>query len=415
MEKRISKVLVGRIIHLKNEEKIVDLNPGYICINEKGKIISTGIGKPPFMGEEERLDFSGKIILPGLIDLHAHVPQYYQRGRIGKTLLDWLSKYIFPAEIQFKNPRIASNIARRFFKEMLSNGTTTAVLYSSSHRESTNIVFEEAERLGIRAFIGMVLMDRNGPPELLKDIKKAIKDMEFIANKWHKKFDRLFYIVTPRFAVSCSMKLMKEAANFARKNGFYIQTHLSEQKSEIKTVRELFPDYNSYTDVYDKAGLLTSKTIVAHAIHLSDDERKILKERGTSIAHCPSSNFFLRSGVMNLKKAEEYGIKVGFGSDIGAGPFINMFQVSHIAYYANPIHPIKAFYYLTLGAAKILGLDEKIGNFEKGKEADIVVLEPPLSRSNKENIEDLLSSLIFLSDKQNVIATLIKGKLVYKV
>ena len=380
----------------------------YMAVDDDGRIAALSNERPSVGGE--LIDYSGSLILPGFIDTHIHLPQLHERAMISDSLLEWLERYIFPAEEKFTDPDFAREVSREFFGSLLRNGTTTAVVFSSSHREATEIAFEEAMKSGMRAVIGQVLMDMNGPEELLTTPERAVEDIKAVASRWHGFDGRLFYAVTPRFAVSCTMELMRAAAEVAREMDLYVQTHLSEQVGEIEEVMRLFPEAESYTDVYLKAGLLGERTIVAHAIHLSDRERKILAETGTKIAHCPSSNFFLHSCVMDLKAQEKAGLTVSLGSDVGAGPFLSMLEVLRDAYYANVISPFKAFHLLTMGGARALGMEDRIGSFEVGKEADFVVINPEPLAGVDENLEVLLSRLMILGDERNVVATYVRGK-----
>ncbi|WP_461866642.1 guanine deaminase [Thermococcus sp.] len=399
------RIYKGRILSFESPSTVNEYR--YMVVREDGRILELSNEIPVRKGEV--VDYSDYLILPGFIDTHIHLPQFYQRAKINNSLLDWLEKYIFPAEMKFSDSEFARKASKEFFAELLRNGTTTAVVYSSPHKEATEIAFQEAEKSGIRAVIGQVLMDRNGPEELLITPEKATKDIREVASRWHGSDDRLFYAVTPRFAVSCTMELMKRAAQTAKELDLYIQTHLSEQVGEIEVVKQLFPDIPTYTEVYDRAGLLSEKTIVAHAIHLSDYERELLAKRGTKIAHCPSSNFFLHSGVMNLRKQEKFELKISLGSDVAAGPFLSMLEVLRDAYYANAMTPRKAFYLLTMGGAKALGMEDRIGNFEVGKEADFVVLELEPLASINDDIDEILSKLMILGDERNVIATYVRG------
>ncbi|ASJ07758.1 hypothetical protein A3L11_00340 [Thermococcus siculi] len=380
----------------------------YMSVNDEGHIVALSREKPAITGE--LVDYSEYLILPGFIDTHIHLPQLHERARISGSLLEWLERYIFPAEGRVADPNFAREVNEEFFSLLLRNGTTTAVVFSSSHREATEIAFEEAMKSGIRAVIGQVLMDMNGPGELLTTPERAVEDIKAVASRWHGFDGRLFYAVTPRFAVSCTMELMRASAEVAREMNLYVQTHLSEQVGEIEEVLRLFPDAESYTDVYLRAGLLGERTIVAHAIHLSDRERKMLADTGTKVAHCPSSNFFLHSGVMDLKAQEKAGLTVSLGSDVGAGPFLSMLEVMRDAYYANPMGPFKAFHLLTMGGARALGMEDRIGSLEAGKEADFVVIDPePLAGTGGE-LEVLLSRLMILGDERNVTARYVRGR-----
>ncbi len=406
------RIYKGRILSFKSPSTVNEYR--YMIVQGDGRILELSNETPIRIKKGEVVDYSDYLILPGFVDTHLHLPQFYQRAKINSSLLDWLEKYIFPAETKFSDPEFARKTSKEFFAELLRNGTTFAVVYSSSHKEATEIAFQEAEKSGIRAVIGQVLMDRNAPEELLTTPEKAIKDIHGVASRWHGFDGRLFYAVTPRFAVSCTMGLMEKAAQIAKELDLYIQTHLSEQIGEIEVVKELFPDILTYTEVYDRSGLLSEKTIVAHAIHLSDYERRLLAKRGTKIAHCPSSNFFLHSGVMDLRKQEEFGLKISLGSDVAAGPFLSMLKVLRDAYYANAMTPRKAFYLLTMGGAKVLGMEDRIGSFEVGKEADFVVLNPEPLASINDNMDELLSKLMILGDERNVVATYVRGNALWQ-
>ncbi len=400
------KIYKGRILSF--EDPFSPKEYLYMAVDDDGRIVSLSRERPEIEGE--LIDYSGNLILPGFIDTHIHLPQLRERAMISDSLLEWLERYIFPAEERFADPEFARKVSNEFFTTLLRNGTTTAVVYSSPHREATEMAFEEAMKSGIRAVIGQVLMDMNGPEELLTTPERATEDIRAVASRWHGFDGRLFYAVTPRFAVSCTMELMRAAGDVAGKMNLYVQTHLSEQIGEIEEVMRLFPEAESYTDVYRRAGLLGKRTIVAHAIHLSGREREILAETGTKIAHCPSSNFFLHSGVMDLKAQERAGLTVSLGSDVGAGPFLSMLEVMRDAYYANAMSPFKAFHLLTMGGARALGMEEGIGSLEVGKEADFVVINPEPLAGADDDLEVLLSRLMILGDERNVVATYVRGK-----
>ncbi len=400
------RVYKGRILSF--EDPSYPREYRYMAVDGDGKIAALSNERPPVGGD--LIDYSGSLILSGFIDTHIHLPQLRERAMISDSLLEWLERYIFPAEEKFADPEFAREVSREFFSGLLRNGTTTAVVFSSSHREATEIAFAEAMKSGIRAVIGQVLMDMNGPEELLTTPERAVEDIKAVASRWHGFDGRLFYAVTPRFAVSCTMELMRAAAKVAREMNLYVQTHLSEQTGEIEEVMRLFPGAESYTDVYRRAGLLGERTIVAHAIHLSDRERKILAETGTKIAHCPSSNFFLHSGVMDLMAQERAGLTVSLGSDVGAGPFLSMLEVMRDAYYANSMSPFKAFHLLTMGGARALGMEDRIGSLEVGKEADFVVINPEPLAGVDDSLEVLLSRLMVLGDERNVSATYVRGE-----
>lgn len=354
-------------------------------------------------------DRSNEYALPGFIDLHTHLSQYYIRGLYEPALLPWLNKYVFPEEERSKNIEYAEKLSRDFFSAMLKAGTTTCVIYTAPFFSACDMAFEIAQETGIRALIGMTMMDMNCPENLQQNSHKTLEESILLYEKWHGKNAKLDYIFTPRFAPTCSLELMKEVAKYAIEHNAWIQTHLSENKEEIEMVKEIF-GFKNYTEVYQKAGLLTQHSIFAHCIHLSDEEIKMLAENKCKIAHCPDSNFFLKSGEFSLQKIEEAGIEYGLGSDVGAGTSLNMFYHTKIMNYRQsdyPVLPAKALYHITLGSAKLLGVDKIIGSLEIGKEADIVFLKPPLNYPLKNNG---ISQLVFCGQEFSLTQTLVAGR-----
>lgn len=390
----------GHIVTYNSDGKLVDVN-GYITVKDN-KIVSLSQDRPT----GEIIDYEGFVLLPGFVDTHIHLPQINIRGKWSTSLLKWLEDYVFPEEQRFLDAEYARKNSRKFFNELSKNGTTSAMVYGPPSASSTDVAFEEAHRSGLRIMMGQTLMDQNVPEPLKTRIADARKDVRALAEKWNT--EHLSYTLTLRFAPACSMELMRETAKIARLLNLRIQTHISEQEDEVALVKTMYGA--GYAEVYDNAGVLTPRTVLAHGIHLTRDEMQLIASRGSKIAHCPSSNFFLHSGVMPLAKLEKYGIDIGMGSDVAAGPFLNMLPVLRDAYYANPISPRKAFYLLTLGGAKVLGLEKEIGTLEPGKQADFVVLK---LHNEHETVDSLLSELMFLSDDRNVVATYVGGKKIY--
>ena len=396
---------LSRIITYYNG-KLRDFKTHYLIV-ENGKIIGISEKK-----QENFVDYSDYVILPGFVDTHTHLAQIDARAKWYPDLIHWLEKYIFPAELKFRDDEYARDAAQRFFKALARNGTTTAAVFSSPFKNATNIAFQEASERGLRIIMGQVMMDINVPDELKITVEKAEKDTRELANKWHGYNDMLYYAVTPRFAVSCSMALMKNLAKISREKELFVQTHISEQEREIEEVLKLNPDFKNYAEVYQHAGLLGPKTILAHGVHLGEEELKIIKKENSSIAHCPSSNFFLHSGIMSIDFMKRFKLRIGFGSDIAAGPYFSMFEVARDASYSNSISPEEAFYYITLGGAKSLGFDKITGSLEPNKSADFIVVS--LENFDDLTTRELLSSLIYLGDDRNIVATYVNGKEVYK-
>src|SRR5919202_860162 len=282
----------GRILNPISYTQFEDIADGALVVSE-GKIIEYGKFKD-LRRRGNIVYFGDKEIAPGLIDTHVHLPQYDVVAMDGYELLEWLDKYIFPAEKRFESVEVARGAAARFFTDLKANGTTTACVYSTIHKDSTDEAFKEAHRSGLRVFMGKAMMDQNSPQFLQEKTADSLKSSEELCKKWHRKdHDRLNYVFSPRFAGTCSMELMKQVSNLAKRYDAYIQTHLSENCHEIRLVKALFPDYRNYAQVYESAELLKPTTIMAHCIYLEDEEIRILRKYSVKVAHCPSSNFFL--------------------------------------------------------------------------------------------------------------------------
>lgn len=358
-------------------------------------------------------DLSGLLAVPGFIDIHVHLSQHRIRGLYEPSLLSWLEKHVYPAEALSRDENYARGISDDFFQALFANGTTTSVIYTAPFEKASEIAFESAARLGARAMIGMTMMDHNSPPELAQSTADSFEQSVRLYENFQDSSPLLSYIFTPRFAISCSASLLEKVGSFARENSAWIQTHLSENKDEVIQVVEDF-SAPSYTQVYEQAGLLTPRTILAHAIHLSEAEMDIIKERGCRIAHCPDSNFFLKSGEFNYPAMAARDIPIGIGSDVAAGTTLSMPFHAKMASYRQstyPILPQRLFYHITLGNARLLDMGDRIGSIEEGKEADICLLRMPSRRIDE---EDLVSSLCFCGDEFPPNETIIAGKTVYK-
>jgi guanine deaminase len=385
-------------------------------------------------GTASVLDLRPWVLMPGLVDLHAHLPQLPNAGvGAGLDLLTWLERYIFPLERDF-DVATAELIAPAAFRAFARAGTTTVVAYGALWAESLDTCFRAAEAHGIRTVIGKVMMDRlsydtdRDPTEVLE---LSLRQSTELCATWHGRDDgRLMYAFTPRFAVSCSAAMLRASAQAATDAGAHWQTHLSEDRGEIAEVRRLFPEALDYTDVYDRAGGLTPRAILAHAIHLSDREVGRLAESGAVIAHCPSSNLFLASGAMPLSRYLAGGIRIGLGSDVAAGPDAPLFSVMRAGAYtqnalraaglsdAPPLSPADWLRLGTLGGAEALGLQDRIGSVEEGKEADLIAIDPSVTlplegvgAHDTERPDEMLSRLIFRAHPTMVRGAWVRGRL----
>jgi len=371
------------------------------------------------------INYPGKLIVPGFVDTHLHYPQAEIMGAYGEQLLEWLENYAFPAEKQYKDEEYAAKMADFFIDQLLRNGTTTAMVFCTVHKESVEALFTAAERKNMRIIAGKVLMDRNAPDSLLDTPESGYSESKKLIEKWHKR-GRLLYAITPRFAPTSTAEQLELAGKLKKEfPDAYVQTHLSENQYEIEWVKELFPEQENYLDVYHHYGLTGSRSIFAHCIHLEEKEWDCLHKTDSAIAFCPTSNLFLGSGLFKLDHAWDKKVKVGMATDIGGGTSFNMLHTLSEAYKVMQLQKQKfsayeAFYLATLGGAKALSLDHVIGNFSIGKEADFVVLDPAATvlqakRSEKsKNVADVLFSLIILGDDRSIFHTYVDGNLVYE-
>lgn len=405
---------------------VCDFLPDYcLTIDEQGKIVSIEPFALTSINENDRLiELNNCVITPGLIDLHSHLPQYSAIG-IGKgTLLSWLSNYIIPLESKFSNEKFAHEQSVAFFTEALLYGTTTIVTYCSIHRNSTSIAFETASALGIRAFIGNSLIDLPNGPGYFIPLETIKSDIEYLLKKYHlTNSDKLSYIVSPRYAGSCTKELMNYCANFAKMNDLFIQTHLAENKSELELMKKLHPEFKNYTAIYDKTGLLTDNTLLAHCIYLDQSELAMIQKAGSIVCHCPTSNRYLSSGIMPLVNYQKIGLRIGLGTDVAAGYSLSMLNEAKEAIETsksydisndrngNDISATYAFYLSTKGAAENLKMSDKVGSIQIGLDADLAIFELDCSHDSP-NAEDILRTLIYKKFNQTAKAVMIEGECV---
>jgi guanine deaminase len=383
----------------------------------------------------EWLDRTSAAIFPGLIDCHTHLPQYSAVARGESQLLPWLRENIFPVEREFTGPR-ARREAPLFFQELARNGTTTAMVYAAIYEDSCDVGFEAAEQSGLRVILGKMMMDIGSYGQLQpkKILSVSLIESERLCRKWHGAAEgRLEYAFSPRFAVTCSEKLMRSAGEMAQRFGAYLQTHLAENREETEKVRHLHMSARDYTDVYEKSGLLSPKTMLGHCIHLSAREIDAIAAAQANVAHCPTSNLFLGSGLMKLDQLLNAGIAIGLGSDVAAGPELNMWQVMRSAlavqkarHMAEPnlpgMRPSEAFYLATSGGARALGKSATIGSLDAGKEADLLLVDlASLLPYGKEGArfedlspEDILALCIYRGNPQATLETYVRGRCVYR-
>ncbi len=411
-----------------------------VAPDEQGRQVVQAVG--PYRELQHRLEgisiehLPGRIIAPGFVDMHNHYTQVNVMGAPADGLLPWLEKYTYPEEERFSSSEYSAQAADFFLTELLRNGVTTSLTFASCRTASVEALFSEAQRRRMRLMTGLCLMDRNAPMGVLNcaapdgsrnATEQSLLDSEALLQKWHGT-DRLGYAITPRFAPSCSDEQLRGAAELAaRYPDVWIQSHVAENKDEIAWARALFPASRSYLAAYADFGLLRSKAVYAHCIHLDEDDRALLRDSGAVAAVCPTSNLFLGSGFFDYAAANRVGFQYGLASDVGAGTSFSPFHTMLAAYYVAregqtkqglSLSPQHLWWQHTAGAACALGLAGQdgapsVGNLLPGCEADFVVLNPQatplLARRTAQanNLDDLLFAMIVLGDDRLVERTVI--------
>ncbi len=399
------------------------LEDGLVVVQE-GRIAAIGPANdllPALPADAVVDDHRGRFVLPGLIDCHVHFPQLDIIASYGEQLLDWLNRYAYPAEMRFADPAYARETAGAFLDELLANGTTTALVFGTVHAHSADAIFEAAEARNMRLIAGKVLMDRGCPEELRDSAESGYSDSAELIARWHGH-DRLGYAITPRFALTSSPEQLEAAGKLAAEHpDTWVHTHLAENQEEIDEIARLFPDCRSYLDVYRRFGLVRERSVFAHCLHMDDEDRSVMHRHGAAAAFCPTSNLFLGSGLFDLHAMRGADVRCGLGTDVGGGTSLSLLRTAAEAYKVlhlrgQSLPAERAIWLATLGAAEALYLDDKIGSFETGKEADVVVLEPAAATITSrrvaaaDTIAEKLFALLTLGDDRNVAATYVLGE-----
>ncbi|XNY05564.1 guanine deaminase (plasmid) [Sinorhizobium meliloti] len=383
------QLIRGRVLTFVKEPAGVDDAGSYRFFEDGAVFVSKGkiAGVGPYGDVAKHVGPSVKIadhrphlVMPGFIDTHLHFPQTQAIASYGAQLLEWLNTYIFVEEQKFKAPEHAAFIADRFMDELLSNGTTTAAAYCSVHPESVDAFFTAAEERNMLMIGGKVMMDRNAPDALRDTPEKGYDETKALIAKWHGR-GRAHYAISPRFAITSTPEQMEVSRVLAAEHpDCYVQTHLSENRDEIAFATSLYPEAKDYTDIYARYKLLGRKTLLGHCIHLSDREISVLAKTGAVGVFCPTSNLFLGSGLFDRDRFDRLGARHAVATDVGGGTSFSMLETMDEAYkvlhlQGQRLSPLNSFYMLTLGNARALDLEHRIGSLHAGADADIVVLD----------------------------------------
>ncbi|XP_036069587.1 guanine deaminase [Oryzias melastigma] len=433
----VAQVFRGTFIHSTPQTALQVLEDALLGVDSAGKIAFIGKGenvlelsqKFGFNPSEVIKLAQHEFFMPGLIDTHIHASQYSYAGTaLDMPLLKWLNTYTFPVESHFKDLEFARKVYTQVVKRTLRNGTTTACYFATIHTDASLLLGQIANDFGQRALVGKVCMDRNDSVEHYREtLQESVDETHrFIKELLNKKYPLVKPVVTPRFAPSCTEALLKQLGTIAKNNNLHIQSHISENIDELELVKNLFPDSETYTDVYHKFNLLTDKTIMAHGCHLSDKELTVFRETGTSLSHCPNSNFSLCSGILDARNVLNHKVKLGLGTDVAGGYSSSILDAVRRALDASKVLTIQnpeyqtltfeeVFRLATLGGSQVLSLDDKIGNFEVGKDFDalrvnVAARGGPIDLVQCEAPKILLEKFLNLGDDRNIVEVFVAGR-----
>jgi guanine deaminase len=427
-----SLLLRGRLLSFHRRPESLEDRASYLYEEDGGLLIEDGViaaigdyqtVKTDAPDDAQEIDHRPHLILPGFIDTHVHFPQMQVIGSYAANLLEWLNTYTFPEECKFVEKAHAERIATHLFDELIRHGTTTAAAYCSVHKVSADAFFAESLKRGTLMIGGKVMMDRNAPQGLLDTPEMGYDETRAVIAEWHGK-GRNHVAITPRFAITSTPAQMEAAATLAREfPDLHIQTHLSENLEEIRYTCSLFPEAEDYTDIYARYGLMREKALFGHCIHLSDREADAMSEAGAVAVHCPTSNLFLGSGLMPLKKliSRDKPVTVSVATDIGGGSSYSMLRTMDEAYkiqqlLGERLNPLESYWLMTRGNAEAVKLADQIGSLDPGTDADLVVLSAratPAMALKMEVVSSLAEELFLmqtLGDDRVIAETYVAGK-----
>ena len=420
-------VLRGRVLSFLDEPQSPTDEKSYRYIEDGavvirgGKILMVGEFNPKAAAHHKVIDHRPNLILPGLIDPHIHMPQMQVIGSYAANLLEWLNTYTFVEEQKFGDVAHSERIASRFFDELIRHGTTTAAAYCSVHPESVDAFFGEAAKRNVLMLGGKVMMDRNAPEALRDTPQSSYDDSKRLLEKWHGK-GRSHYVITPRFAITSTHEQMEMAEALAREfPDNHIQTHVDENLAEVEFARELFPNMPDYLGIYERYHLLGPKTLLGHCIHLTHRECEVLAATRSVAVWCPTSNLFIGSGLFDHDRLHKHGARIAVATDVGGGTSYSMLRTLDEGYKVlqlrgQRLNPLRSFYMMTLGNARAISLEDRIGTIEAGRDADLVVLDAratPQMALRMEAVESLANELFLLQtcgDDRAVVETYVAGK-----
>jgi guanine deaminase len=421
MPKEMTLILKGDIVYTQTNRRLTTLEEGYI-VSEGGMVTGVYSQLPERFQNIKITDYSGKLIIPGLVDLHLHAPQFVFRGMgMDLELVPWLNTYAFPEEAKYADTQYAAKAYGAFCAALKAGATTRACVFASVHTPATEILMQMLEDSGLATYVGKVNMDRNCPDYLREKTSDSLVETEKWINRSLQAYQNTKPVITPRFVPTCSEELMAALGGLAAKYHIPVQSHLSENRNEIKWVRELHPDCEYYCDVYSRFGLFGQEpTVMAHCVYLTDSEMALIRDRGVFVAHCPQSNTNISSGIAPLRRMLDKDLRIGLGTDIAGGFSISIFRAITDAIQVSKLYTVlvdpsqppltlpEAFYMATRGGGSFFG---KVGSFEEGFEMDAVVIDDSdINYLSPLTLVQRLERVVHLSEDRHIQAKFVKGK-----
>lgn len=416
------KIYKAHIIYTPERDRFEVLENGYVAVDDDGRVAGVGSSlKALGCDDAEVTDFGNKLLIPAMNDVHVHAAQYHNQGiAMDLELLPWLDNYTFPEEMKFGSEEYAERIYRRFVNHLWRVGTMRSVVFATIHTEGTRWLMRHFEEAGMGAMVGKVAMNRNCPPALQETVEEYVEGFESLVNEYPDSEALVRSIVTPRFIPSCTPELLRACGEMARHHNLPVQSHLSENLSEIELVSQLEPESRGYADAYHSYGLLGPQpTVMAHCVWSDEAERRLLRDNGVMVAHCPTSNLNVASGMAPVATMLREGIKVGLGSDISGGHDFSLFRVMIYAIQVSKMHyqrsghavPFlslsEAFWMATKSGGSFFG---RVGSFEKGYDFDALVLDDSDLYPDDYSLLQRLERIIYTGDDRHIARRYCRGR-----
>ena len=414
------KIYKANILFTKEKNQFEVIENGYVAV-EDGRVVRVGQSLAELnVGDAEVVDFGDSLLIPAMNDMHVHAPQYRNQGiAMDLELIPWLNNYTFPEEAKYCNEEYAERMYRRFVRDLWRFGTMRTVAFATIHEQGTRLLMNLFRQAGMGAFVGKVDMDRNCPDSLVQDVEEAVRANEALIAEFNRPDDLVRPIITPRFIPSCTPQMLKACGELAKRYNLPVQSHLSENTGEIAWVRELEPQSRNYGDAYNRYGLFgQTPTIMAHCVWTDGEELELMKQNHVMVAHCPTSNLNLASGMAPVRRFLDEGIWVGLGSDISGGHDLSIFrmivyaiQVSKMHYQKDRTKPFltlpEAFWLATKSAGQFFG---KVGSFEPGYEFDALVIDDSALNHDNYSLLHRLERFIYLGDDRHIVRRFCRGQ-----